>query len=105
MHLWYTKCCAANLYPTGALIQEEALQINERIVEAVPELNRFHASSGWLKSFKMSYGIQEAIITIVGEAADVSIMRVKAWMGRLPELIKDYLPEDILNMNKLGLFF
>ena len=53
----------------------------------------------------MSYGIQEATITIVGEAADVSIMRVKAWMGRLPELIKDYLPEDILNMNKLGLFF
>ena len=25
MYLWYIKCCAANLYPTGALIKEEAL--------------------------------------------------------------------------------
>ena len=57
MYLWYTKCCAANLYPTEALIQEEALQMKERMVEAVPELDRFHASNGWLESFKMSYGI------------------------------------------------
>ena len=25
MYLWYTKCCAVNLYSTSALIQEEAL--------------------------------------------------------------------------------
>ena len=25
MHLWYTKCCPANLYPTGALIQEGSI--------------------------------------------------------------------------------
>ena len=29
MHLWYIKCCAANLYPTGALIQVEALLMKE----------------------------------------------------------------------------
>ena len=52
MYLWYTKCCAADLYPTGALIQEEALLIKEKIIETNPELDRFHASNGWLKAFK-----------------------------------------------------
>ena len=31
MYLWYAKCCAANLYPTGALIQEEALLMKEKM--------------------------------------------------------------------------
>ena len=25
MYLWYIKCCAANLYPTVALIQERSI--------------------------------------------------------------------------------
>ena len=32
-------------------------------------------------------------------------MTVKAWLERLPELIKDYSPENIINMDELGLFF
>ena len=52
MYLWYTKCCAADLYPTGALIQEEALLIKEKIIETNPELDGFHASNGWLEAFK-----------------------------------------------------
>ena len=59
MYLWYIQCCAANPYPTGALIQDEVLQMKERMVEAVPELDRFHASNAWLESFKMSYGMQD----------------------------------------------
>ena len=38
---------------------------------------------------------------IAGEADDAPITTVKAWMERLPELIKDYLPEDILKMDEL----
>ena len=34
IYLWYTKCCAANLYPTGALTQKEALQMKERTIHA-----------------------------------------------------------------------
>ena len=48
MYLPYTKCCAANLYPTGTLIQEEALLMKEKMIETIPELDRFHASNGWL---------------------------------------------------------
>ena len=47
MHFWYTKCCAASLYPTGALIQEEALLMKEKMVGTNSELDGFHACKGW----------------------------------------------------------
>ena len=34
------------MYPTGALIQEEALQMKERMVESVPDLDQFHLGIG-----------------------------------------------------------
>ena len=39
MYLWYTKCCVANLYPTGPLIQQVALLMKEKIIETSPELD------------------------------------------------------------------
>ena len=45
MHLWYTKCCAANLYPNGALIQEEALLMKDEMIKTNSELDGFHASN------------------------------------------------------------
>ena len=68
MYLWYTNCCAANLYPTGVFKQEKGLQMKERMVEAVPELYGFCASNGWLESFKMTYGIRKIITTTAGES-------------------------------------
>ena len=58
MYLWHTKCCAANLYATGALIQEEALLIKEKVTETNPKLDGFHASYEWLESFKTTYGYE-----------------------------------------------
>ena len=46
MYLWYTKCCADNFYLTGALIQEEALLIKEKMIETNPELDGFNSSNG-----------------------------------------------------------
>ena len=57
IYLWYTKCYAVSMYPTGALVQEEALQMKERMVEAVPNLDQFYPLNGCLESFKMSYEI------------------------------------------------
>ena len=66
---------------------------------------RFHASNGWLESFKTTYGIRETATIISGEAGDIPITTVKAWMEGLPELVKGYSLEDVLNMDELGLFF
>ena len=45
-------------------------------------------------TFKTTYGIR-----------DVPITAVKAWVERLSELAKGYSLEDVLKMDKLGLFF
>ena len=65
-----------------------------KIIETNPEFDGFHAFNGWLESFKTTYGIR-----------DVPITTVKAWVERLPELAKGYSLEDVLKMDKLGLFF
>ena len=51
------------------------------------------------------YGIRETTTVISGEAGEVPITTVKAWMERLPELVKGYSHEDVLNMDELGLLF
>ena len=50
-----------------------------------------------------AYGIREKCFS--GEADDVSVPAVKAWIERIPELFRCYKLEDILNMDELGLFF
>lgn len=79
--------------------------MKERMVGVVPELEDFTASNGWLESFRIAYGIRETTTTISGEAGDVNITTVKAWMERLPEISAGYTPDNILNMDELGLFF
>ena len=44
------------LYPTGGVIQEESLLMKEKMIETNPEFGGFHASNGWLESFKTMYG-------------------------------------------------
>ena len=56
-----------------------------KIIETDPEFDGFHAFSGWLDSFKTTYGIRDVPITTV--------------------LVKGYSLEDVLKMDKLGLFF
>ena len=51
------------------------------------------------------YGIRETTTVMSGETGDEPITTVKAWMERLPELVKGYSPEDVLYMNELELFF
>ena len=76
------------------------------MIKTNPELDGFHVSNGWLKPFKTTYGIREEATTVIsGEAGGAPITTVKAWMGRLPGLIKGYLLEAVLNMGKLALFF
>ena len=78
--------------------------MKDKMIETNSELDRFPACNGWLESFKTTYGIEETTTTLSGEAGDVPITTVKAQMERLPELVKGYSLEDVLNMYELGLF-
>ena len=103
VYKWYSNCCSLNISPHGEMIQEEALKVKERLSEEGQNFQDFTASNGWLESFKDSYGIRET--RIVGEGDDVSVMTVKSWLKRLPELTKGFAPRDIINMDEFAVFF
>ena len=82
----YTKCCSANEHPDGAMLQKEALLIKEEL--AKPELEDFNASNRWLESFKKAHRICKYRIS--GEGKDVPLVTIKAWLEKLPDIVKDY---------------
>ena len=57
---------------------------------AKPKLEGFNALNGWLKSFKRAHGILEYRIS--GEGENVPLVTVKAWLERLPDIVKYYEP-------------
>ena len=63
----------------------------------------FETSNGWLEHFKKCFGLRQT--RIVGEAGEVPITTIKAWMERLPEIIQGYSADNIWNMDESGLFF
>jgi hypothetical protein len=54
-----------------------------------------HSDKAWLKLAKW---------TLSGESGDVNVTIVSEWKSKLPNLIKDYHPRDIYNMDETGLF-
>ena len=100
LYKWYGKCCAAGIYPFGSMLQGEVLKIKESLKDS--SLDSFTGSNGWLEKWKAMYGIQET--HIAGEADDVSILTVKSWIEKIPELVRGYKLDGIWNMDKLELF-
>ena len=86
LYKWYGKCCAAGIYPFGSMLQGEVLKIKESLKDS--SLDSFTGSNGWLEKWKAMYGIQET--HIAGEADDVSILTVKSWIEKIPELVRGY---------------
>ena len=100
LHNWYGKCTGANAYPDGPLPQEETMEIKRLEKE---ESAGFTASSGRLDSWKQAYRVREKRLYV--EADEVSTTTTQDWIERLPELCQDYKPQNILNLDELGLFF
>ncbi|XP_060851677.1 tigger transposable element-derived protein 4-like [Rhopalosiphum padi] len=64
----------------------------------------FGGSNGWLDRFRKRHGI--VYRKICGEADAVDDNSIKSWKETiLPNLLKDYSPENIYNADEFGLFF
>jgi hypothetical protein len=55
----------------------------------------------WLQSFLKRHNI--VFRTLSGESGDVNVTIVSEWKSKLPNLIKDYHPRDIYNMDETNL--
>ena len=78
------------------MLWEEALKIKTELNDS--NLGDVKASNGWLEYFKKRFGLRQT--RIVGEAGDIPITTIKAWLERLPENIQGYSADDILYMQK-----
>lgn len=64
----------------------------------------FICSNGWLDRFKHRNGI--ALKCVVGESGSVTEEMTSEWQKTLlPNVLKQYAPQDIYNMDETGLFF
>ena len=95
---WYTMCRNSNIPVSGAMLQEEAVIIAERL-----EIDDFVASNGWVDRFKQQHNICN--MTVAGEAADVSIEIIESWNERAREITRGWKAEDIWNMDETGSFW
>lgn len=95
---WFQRVRGLKTPVSGPMIQQQAR-------DYATELGKsdFEASNGWLARFKGRHNIRAA--TLSGERASVDADTVDNWRERLPDIIKDFAPEDIYNMDETGLFF
>ncbi len=95
---WFQDVSVRNFNISGPMIQVKAREFAEEL-----NLNEFKGSNGWLSCFLKRHNI--VFRTKSGERGDVNIETVSTWKERLPEIIKDYEPKDIFNMDETGLFY
>ena len=94
---WFQEATGRRINISGPLIQEKALKFAKDL-----GVDQFKASNGWLQSFLKRHNI--VFRTLSGESGDVNVTIVSEWKSKLPNLIKDYHPRDIYNMDETGLF-
>ena len=94
---WFPEATGRRINIRRPLIQEQALKFAKDL-----GVDQFKASNGWLQSFLKRNNI--VFRTMSGESGDVNVTIVSEWKSKLPNLIKDYHPRDIHNMDETGLF-
>ncbi|CAI6349299.1 unnamed protein product [Macrosiphum euphorbiae] len=96
---WFRQARTLNLAVNGPVLTEKANEIAKRL-----NITDFGGSNGWLDRFRKRHGI--VYRKICGEADAVDDNSIKSWKETiLPNLLKDYSPEDIYNADEFGLFF
>ncbi len=89
---------AVNIPLSGTIVQEKA-----RLYASKMGVADFRASGGWLAKLKRKHNL--TFKTMSGESADVDMDAVNEWFKQLPNILKDYEPDDIFNADETGLFY
>lgn len=58
---------------------------------------------GWFQGFVPRVGLRRNIFT--GESKSVDLSIVSSWEDELPQLMENYDPSDIFNVDETGLFY
>eukprot|EP00477_Mikrocytos_mackini_P001395 GAHX01001498.1.p1 GENE.GAHX01001498.1~~GAHX01001498.1.p1 ORF type:complete len:559 (-),score=75.29 GAHX01001498.1:51-1727(-) len=92
------------LQNSGLPINGNILKFKARDLANELEVENFNATPGWFEGFKSRFGLRR--IRICGEAASVDENIVENWKNEvLPELIRDYMPRDIYNVDESAFYW
>lgn len=97
---WFTQVRQQNGIITDDVLKEKAKKFGTDLGISEKE---FSYSEGWLRNFKIRYGIKRH--TIVGESEGADMRAVANGRVQLQKILENYSPEDIFNFDETGLFF
>jgi hypothetical protein len=92
----------ANLTVSPSLAIVKAKQIAAEL--SIPE-DDFKASWQWLQNFRTRKGLQEILLHGEGGEVDKNNVVLLTQLDTLYDVIKEYDPEQVYNMDETGLFY
>ncbi|XP_050546042.1 tigger transposable element-derived protein 6-like [Daktulosphaira vitifoliae] len=95
---WFTQCRDKNIPISRPLLKEKAEYFATQF-----GYSNFNASQGWLGNWKNRHNI--IFRKICGESASVNDSLCNEWLGKLSNIIKEYSPDDVFNVDETALFF
>ena len=96
---WFPGARDQNVPVSGPLLLAKAKEFAEKLGNL-----RFQGSAGWLVRFKRRHKV--ILRSVSGESASVSQDVIDEWLSEtLPELLKDYSPENAFNADETGSFW
>ena len=97
--IWFKQVRSQNISVIGQLLQEKAREIAAQL-----QISEFRASNGWLEKFLRRHSI--TLKSVQGEVGDINWIEVNNWQqGALQDILKQYSPNDIFNVDETGLFW
>lgn len=98
--VWIEDAERRKFLVTGELIKAKAHRI--AVDMGVPPHEMIEFSDGWLTRFKGRYGLKERVFH--GEAASAPIELIEPARKVLHEIIRQYRPEDVINIDETAHF-
>ena len=95
---WFKQCTDRNIHLGGNVLKEKAEQFAEKLGH-----KKFKSSNGWLEDFKKCHNI--IFRKLCSESQSMSNKLCLDWIKNLPDLLKDYSPNNIYNADETGGFF
>ncbi|XP_049267996.1 TBC1 domain family member 13 [Rhipicephalus sanguineus] len=97
--VWFKRARSSNFPISGPILEQKAREIALQM-----GVENFALSNGWLSCFKKSHGL--VFKAISGESAAVNRDICTDWQqGRLQEILDNYEPRDVFNVDEMGLFY
>jgi hypothetical protein len=102
LYIWIDNTCRANLLVSPSLTIAKAKNIASSL--SIPETN-FKASWQWLSQFRVHRRLQKMLLHGEGVEVNKFDLGLLATLDDLYVIIAQYDPENVYNMDEIGLFF